>query len=423
MSEAYTPEKSVLIVDDDEIVLLALSETVAFEGYTVKTANSAIKALEMAKKETFSVVISDQLMPDMTGLEFFTQLKTLQPNTSRVLITGVLTLKTVIDAVNKGEIFRFLAKPWVREELVVTVKNAQQRYQLLEVNEQLQKDTQNLNQRLMQSNAQLMEKMDALSLNKQQLDVAHQALKHNFEHSLELCYRIINTYHPMLGKETKAIVDICDRIIQTGLMNDHQAHVLKVSAWLQNIGLIGVSRALITKSRRTPHALTEDEQAIINNHPLYGQTIAAFVDNLSEVGATIRAHHEKWDGTGYPDGLGMYGIPETARVLAVVVAFVECGLSGDEAVEALMEESGKSFDPEAVRLFLKAAKPMQLPRHLKEVLLAELEPGMILARGIYSPGGLLLIPEDTQLNEKILKKITDHNMVDPISQRLLIYLG
>jgi response regulator RpfG family c-di-GMP phosphodiesterase len=362
-------------------------------------------------------------MPDMTGLEFFAHLKDLQPNASRVLITGVLTLKTVIDAVNKGEIFRFLAKPWVREELIVTVKNAEQRHQLLQMNVQLQQDTQVLNQRLIQSNNQLVEKMEALSLHKQQLDVAHQALKHNFEHSLELCYRIINTYHPLLGKETKAIVDICDRIIATGLITDQQAHVLKVSAWLQNIGLIGVSRALITKSRCEPDALTDEEQMIINNHPLYGQTIAAFVDNLSEVGATIRAHHEKWDGTGYPDGLGMYAIPEVARILAVVVYFVECGLSGDAAVEALIAESGKSFDTEAVRLFLKAAKPMQLPRHLKEVLLSELKPGMVLARGIYSPGGLLLIPEDTQLNEKILKKITDHNMVDPISQRLLIYLG
>ncbi len=413
---------SVLIVDDDEIVLLALSETIGLEGYKVTTSNSAIEALALAKRESFNVIVSDHLMPEMTGLELFSQLKDIQPNASRVLITGVLTLKTVIDAVNKGEIFRFLAKPWVREELVATVKNATQRHQLLEVNSQLQRDTQTLNQRLVQSNTQLEEKIHELSISKRALDSAHQALTHNFNHSLELCYRIINTYHPMLGKETKAIVDLCTRMAETGLLGDHAAHVLKVSAWLQNIGLLGISRALITKARQAPHTLTENEQLLVNNHPVYGQTIAAFIDDLAEVGATIRAHHERWDGSGYPDGFAMYAIPETARILAVAVYYVECALPQSEAVEAVIRESGKAFDPEAVRLFLKSTQPMQLPRHIKEVLLAELQAGMVLARGIYSPGGLLLIPEETNLSEKILKKITDHNMVDPISQRLLVYV-
>ncbi len=415
-------DASVLVVDDDAIVLLALAETLSLEGYKVTKASSAIEALELAKKEIFTVILSDHLMPEMTGLELFAQLKEIQPNSTRVLVTGVLTLKTVIDAVNKGEIFRFLAKPWVREELVVTIKNAVQRHQLLETNTQLQQDTQTLNQRLIQAHAQLEEKVKELSAQQRELDIAHQSLTHNFNHSLELCYRIINTYHPMLGKETKAIVDICNRMAETGLLNDRDAHVLRVSAWLQNIGLLGISRALITKSRKDPQGLSENEQLLIHNHPIYGQTIASFVDDLQEVGATIRAHHERWDGKGYPDELAMYAIPNAARILAVAVYFVECGLPQGEAVEAVMEESGKAFDPEAVRLFLKATQPMQLPRHIKEVLLSELKPGMLLARGIYSPGGLLLIPEETVLNEKTLKKITDHNMVDPISQRLLVYV-
>ena len=421
MSTPSQNQLPILIVDDDDIVLMTLSETIAFEGYKVMTAKSGPQALELIKEQSFAVIVSDQMMPEMTGLELFNQVKQLQPNATRVLITGVLTLKTVIDSVNQGEIYRFLAKPWVREELVATVKSAYQRYQLLEVNQDLQKDTQQLNHRLMQMNTQLEDKIHALSERERELNSAHQALTHNFNHSLELCYRIINTYHPMLGKETKAIVNICEKMIQTGLVAPKQAHALKVSAWLQNIGLLGVSRSLITKARQDPESLTEAEETLIHNHPIYGQAIASFIDELADVGITIRAHHEHWDGSGYPDRLAMYNIPESARLLAVAVFFVESGLSQEDAVKALMEQSGKAFDPEAVRLFLKSNQPMDLPRNMKEVLLSELTPGMTLARGIFSPGGLLLIPEESMLNERILKKITDHNMVDPISQRLLVY--
>lgn len=420
MSTPSQNQLPILIVDDDEIVLMALSETIAHEGYKVMVAKSGPQALELIKAQPFAVIVSDQMMPEMTGLELFNQVKQLQPNATRVLITGVLTLKTVIDSVNQGEIYRFLAKPWVREELVATMKSASQRYQLLEVNQELQKDTQHLNQRLMQMNTQLEEKIHALSERERELNSAHQALTHNFNHSLELCYRIINTYHPMLGKETKAIVNICEKMIQTGLITPKQAHALKVSAWLQNLGLLGVSRSLITKARQG-EILTEAEEQLIHNHPIYGQTIASFVDELADVGVTIRAHHERWDGTGYPDGLAMYNIPESARLLAVAVFFVESGLSKEEAVKVLMEQSGSAFDPEAVRLFLKSNQPMDLPRNMKEVLLSELSPGMTLARGIFSPAGLLLIPEESVLNDRILRKITDHNMVDPINQRLLVY--
>ena len=69
-------------------------------------------------------------MTHMTGLEFFTKAKQIQPQASRILITGVVTMKVVIDAVNRGEIYRFLAKPWMREELIATIQNAVQRYQL-----------------------------------------------------------------------------------------------------------------------------------------------------------------------------------------------------------------------------------------------------------------------------------------------------
>ena len=116
----------ILIVDDEEIVLVALRETLRREGYEVVTALNAVQALEILQRAQFSVIITDQQMPALTGLEFLAQVKRMQPDTTRILITAVLSLGTVIDAINKGEIYRFVVKPWLREELLVTVKNAAQ---------------------------------------------------------------------------------------------------------------------------------------------------------------------------------------------------------------------------------------------------------------------------------------------------------
>ena len=90
-------------------------------------------------------------------------------------------------------------------------------------------------------------------------------------------------------------------------------------------------------------------------------------------------------------------------------------------VEQILKESGKAFEPEAVRLFLRVSNLTSLPRKVKEVTLDELRPGETLARGIYTPTGLLLISEDKELTPLTVSKIREHNHVTPITQRLLVY--
>jgi hypothetical protein len=159
----------------------------------------------------------------------------------------------------------------------------------------------------------------------------------------------------------------------------------------------------------------------MRHHPIYSQTLAALVDPGTEVGETIRAHHESFDGSGFPDGLAGPAIPWAARCLAVAVGFVESGLPKAAATEAILAESGRAYDPEAVRLFLKVTHMVSLPRQVNEVMLEELEPGMMLATGIYSPHGLLLVGEGQTLGSGIIAKIRSHNEVTPINQRLLVF--
>lgn len=421
MNQGLKSVPPILVVEDDEQALQTLKEQLSWEGYVITPASSASEALEYLAKNTYSVIISDQAMTGMTGLDLLGKAKELRPNTVRVLATGVLSFDTLIGAINNGEIYRFLAKPWSRAELLSTVKGAVQRYQLTESHERLQTGTAELNCKLEAANAGLQSKIDELIARKEELNKANEAMKTNFERSLELCYRIINTFYPLLGKNTKTTVEICHKIAATRYFTEQERHVLVASAWLHDIGLIGCERELLHKLYTHPETLTQAERAIIRNHPLYGQTLASFVDQFTAVGETIRAHHERFDGRGYPDALAGEAIPWTARCLAVVVHFVECGLPKSQAVEAILSESGKAFDPEAVRLFFKVTQFAELPRKISEIMIDEMVPGMTLARDICSPSGLLLVPEGQELNAATITRIKNYNLQTSVTHRLLVY--
>jgi HD-GYP domain-containing protein (c-di-GMP phosphodiesterase class II) len=167
--------------------------------------------------------------------------------------------------------------------------------------------------------------------------------------------------------------------------------------------------------------MSPELKTVFLNHTIHGQTLASFVDLLKPVGETIRAHHERFDGTGFPDGLAGEMIPWTARCLAVVVYFVTCGLPQEQAVDRILEQSGTAFDPDAARLFLKCAQATPLPRLVREVMVDELDVGMQLASGIYSPTGVLLVAEGYHLDENTITKIRNYNSSSTLLRQLLVY--
>jgi len=418
--QSDTPH-SVLVVDDEQIVLSALKETLEREKYRVVACSSPITALDMLGKQEFGVIIADQKMPEMLGLDFLVESRRIQPNSSRILITTVLSLPTIVDAINRGEIFRFVAKPWLREELLATVRNAIQRHDLLAHNQALQAETARLNGQLTQANQSLEAKVLDLELQRQQLDAANHELIARSDHTVELCRRILTAYDPILGGQAKILVDLAAKMSETEHFNNTERHALRAASWLCDLGLIGVPRALLRSFSQKPNEITPHERAMLQNHPIYSQTLAAFVDSSPEVGETIRHHHEKFDGTGFPDGISGKAIPWTARCLAVAAAFVESGKRRQDTIKDILAQSGNAFDPESVRLLLKIIDRANLPRQVREILIEELEPGMVLATGIYSPHGLLLIGEGQTLGSNIITKIHHHNEIAPISQRLLVY--
>ncbi|HUA39666.1 MAG TPA: HD domain-containing phosphohydrolase [Candidatus Sulfopaludibacter sp.] len=411
----------ILVVDDDESVMTTLTETLRCAHYDAVGCTDPLMALDELKKRPFSIVISDQLMPQMTGLELLSRVRQIQPHTTRILITGVVKLDTAIEAINRGEIFRFIAKPWLHEEFLATIKNGVQRYELMCQNARLQATTQSMNGQLVELNRSLEQQVQLVARQNTQLGDVNAALERNFMRSMELCVHVMQTYYPSLGNQARCVCQVCKSITQTLHLNDEDRRVLEISALLHDIGLVGVPRNIIRRWQQDPLSLDTAEKALIEQHPILGQELAAFGSDLNRVGEMIRAHHERFDGKGYPDRLAGDDIPWLARLLAVAVAFVSCGLTEADATEKVAMDSGSAFDPTAVRAFLEAQVTAVMPRKERQVALADLRPGMILAQDIYTHSGLLLVPEGQRLNATFIEKVLNHNRIQPITQCLAVY--
>jgi response regulator RpfG family c-di-GMP phosphodiesterase len=306
----------------------------------------------------------------------------------------------VIDSINKGEIYRFIVKPWLREELLATVKNAVQRYEMICKNDALMVTTLAMNAELKQANA---------------------ALSQNLQHSVELCLKTMETFYPTLGSQARRVHELC-RAMANGLnLARDEREVLEVSAWLHDIGLVGLSRELIRRWESAPESLSEAEKNLVHQHPVLGQELASFVHDLEAVGQVIRAHHERWDGKGFPDRLKRDKIPWLARLLAVAVTYAESPKDGAAAIARVNAAKGTALDPEAVKAFLRCLPQASVARREREVGLDELKPGMVLAKGVCSRNGVVIVPDGQRLTEAFIEKINRHHRLRPITQSVLVY--
>src|ERR1700678_2843191 len=265
------PSRPILIVDDEEIVLVALRDTLLREGYEVIASPHAIHALSVLKEREFSVVITDQQMPMVSGLEFLAQVREIQPEATRILITAVLSLSTVIDAINKGEIYRFIVKPWLREELLATVKNAVQRHELISKNIRLQAATQEMNRQLQDLNRALETQVARVAEQNAQLVEFARSQEENLRRSVELCVQTMRTFYPTLGNQARRVAALCQAMADGSGLSQVQKQTLEISGFIYDIGLVGVPRQLIKRWQEAPEGLSKAEWRLIHQHPFLGE--------------------------------------------------------------------------------------------------------------------------------------------------------
>jgi HD-GYP domain-containing protein (c-di-GMP phosphodiesterase class II) len=145
-----------------------------------------------------------------------------------------------------------------------------------------------------------------------------------------------------------------------GSFTDVERRVLRSASALCDLGLVGVPLEVLRSSHGRAGPAVESDAEPLRRHTVYSQALAALVDPTVELGETIRSHHERIDGKGYPDGLRGDAIPWPARCLAVAADFVGCALPRPAAIERIAA-SGRAYDPEAVRLLIRALPQAAAP--------------------------------------------------------------
>lgn len=142
-------EKNVnVLYVDDEINNLNSFKATFRRNFNIITAESADDAMKILEEETIHVILSDQRMPKMTGIEFFESIQTIFPNPIRILMTGYTDINAVIDAINRGQVYKYLTKPWVEDDVKIYVEKAFEVYSLRKENVDLTNKLLDVNKKL-----------------------------------------------------------------------------------------------------------------------------------------------------------------------------------------------------------------------------------------------------------------------------------
>jgi putative two-component system response regulator len=320
MSEPTQRSRSrLLIVDDVEAMRLTLTTCLQLSGYHVHSASSGGEALELLRSQPFDLLLTDQSMPGLSGLELTDAVARMHPDMPIVVLTGHTDVELAKDSLRRGA-SDFVTKPVNARELPILVERNLTRRRL-EV------------ARLREREGQVL--FEALKALASAVDAKD---RHTARHSRQV---------------TRLALLLADAI---GLSSEER-YQLELSAWMHDVGKIGVPDSILSK----PTALTEDEFAIVTLHPVKGGEIVGEIVELTRVADVIRHHHERIDGTGYPDGLKGEAIPLASRIILISDAFEAMtadrsyrrGLGREIALRELRDHSGTQFDPELVKVFIR----------------------------------------------------------------------
>ncbi|RJQ21737.1 MAG: response regulator [Nitrospiraceae bacterium] len=309
---------TVLFVDDEEYILNAICRIFDDNCIRVLKADNASDALDLFKKEEIAVVISDNQMPGMKGIDFLAQVKTISPDTLKILMTAYVDITVAVDAINKGEVFRFITKPWDDNALIQTVEDAVERYRII------------------------------------------QSLKKNDEGTLLSLAQTIELKDPYTRGH-------CERVAQYSLLmgeamglSEEAGRDLRYGSWLHDCGKIGVPESILNKNG----PLDPEEFEIIKNHPRWGADVVGHAKLPDTVIKIILHHHEKYDGSGYPAGLKGTDIPLEARIVTVADVFdaltsdrpYRKGYTREKAVGIISSMRSTILDAGIVDIFLHLLK-------------------------------------------------------------------
>jgi response regulator RpfG family c-di-GMP phosphodiesterase len=384
MPKPKLPE-NILMVDDEAHLLDSFRRELRGK-VKLDTALSGDAALTtIADQGPYAVVISDFKMPGMNGVELLARVKKAAPDTVRMMLTGYADLSSTIQAINQGNIFRFLTKPCDSKTLMRALVDGIRQYRLVRAEKDLLDQT-------LRSSVKVLS--DLLALLKPDA----------------------------LGRANRITRYVNDLAYYFGV--DHNWE-LETAALLSQIGCITLPDNIIRKvSRGIPLEL--QEKRIFLQHPQTGADMVANIPRMEGVARIIAYQEKNFDGSGVPeDDVREDGIPLGARIIKVLFDFdalVAAGDSKGRALEKMKKRTGL-YDPALLTAF-DMVLGVEAKYDVKEVNVIELEAGMILAEDVTQhTSGKRLLAEGQELSDTLIKSIRSYHRIYAVKEPIKVMVS
>ncbi|RVT49112.1 response regulator [Rheinheimera sediminis] len=412
LSHVSSAAPPVLCVDDEISILKSLHRLLASSGLEVVTAAGGEQALSLMDKQEFSVIISDMRMPGMTGEEFLQIAAQKAPDSQRLVLTGYADISSTIIAINRGQIQRYIQKPWRNEELIVQVKDSVEKYQLVKQNRELQTKLSIQNSKLKEMNLQLEQhvtkRTSQLRNVLKQLEKEHQSL-------LDLLFNFISINPNLNGHFAQHIARTCHLLCVHLQLEPKEKQQIVMAGLLSQLGLLGMDTALYNKPF---HELDGSERQQFLTHPAMAQLMLLPATHLALMSDAIYHQFERYNGSGSPDHLVGTDIPLGARIIALARDFwlmlEKLGAHNDSdfsnVVQQLKMQQGSSYDPVLLQILSTLSSDELFGAEIvssshKELTIEQLEKGMVLERPLYNENKVLLLPRGHVLTDASIAKL------------------
>jgi response regulator RpfG family c-di-GMP phosphodiesterase len=371
--------EKILFVDDEENILYSMKRELR-KRFTVVTATSGALALEVMKNDgPFAVIVSDMRMPEMDGIQLLTAVKDIYPDTIRLMLTGNADQETAIEAVNKGQIFRFLNKPCPSTTLVMALVLAIRQYRLVTAEKDL--------------------------------------LDNTLKGAITVLSEVLSLANPIAFSSALRIKGLVVKLIQHLPLT--QLWRFEIAALMSQIGCIAIPSDILNKNYAS-QPLSQEEEQMFRNHPQIGAKLLEKIPRLESVAQIIAQQsrdYQSFDGTDDLDEEICLG----AQILKIAIDFdtlLHRGMRWSQILHQFGEQSG-SYNPELIEILAQLKFEDEHERILS-LDLQDISVGMIAEQDIKALNGVLIAPKGQEVTWSLLQGLKNFSRQVGIKEPILV---
>jgi len=342
-------KEKVLVVDDEEAIREVISTLLEAQGYRCVISSNGRKALESFRKDSFDLVLSDIVMPEMDGLKLLAEVRDEDPDVPVIMVTAMHDISIALEAIRAGA-YDYILKPFEKDQLHLSVRRALEHRHLVLENRSYQSDLEHL-----------------VAERTQQLSIALQDLEQSYDYTLEALGSALDAKDAETEGHCQRVTAFTITIAKAMGVDKTLLRQIARGAFLHDIGKMGIPDHILRK----PGPLTKEERDVMRRHCEIGYAVLERIPFLKEAAEIVLSHQECYDGSGYPRQLRGEQIPLGARIFAVADTLdamisdrpYRKALPISAAREEIRRYSGTQFDPRVVEVFLSMPERVWFELH------------------------------------------------------------